>query len=334
MTVTPSVPPAPSGPPSQPVPQAAAAPSAADTSGSTEPSPADTSRRAAAVTPSVREAYKHCEQVTRTQARNFAWGILLLPPAQRRALSAVYALARRIDDIGDGDLPADRKLAELRQLRGEIATTTPDSPDPVLAAVGDAAHRFPLPMSAFDDLLDGVEMDVRGDTYPDFDTLVRYCRRVAGSIGRLSLGVYGCTDPDALRRADDLGVALQQTNVLRDVREDLHNHRVYLPGDELTAAGITLQIGADGRLGGPAGSLIDYLRSCAERAATWYDIGLPVLDALDRRSAACTAAMAGIYLRLNRRFAADPTPILERRLSLPGREKAAVAVRALAGRRP
>lgn len=317
MTVTPSVPSVPAGP--------------AGSAGSAQP---DGPGRTSTLTPSIREAYKHCEQITRTQARNFAWGILLLPADQRRALSAVYALARRIDDIGDGDLPAQRKLAELQQLRSHISAATPDSPDPVLAAVGDSARRFPLPMNAFDDLLDGVDMDVRGDTYPDFDTLVRYCRRVAGSIGRLSLGVYGCTDAKALRQADDLGVALQQTNVLRDVREDLQNGRVYLPADELGAAGVRLQIGSDGRLGGPAGPLVDYLRSCAERAATWYDIGLPVLDALDRRSAACTAAMAGIYLRLNQRFAADPTPILDRRLSLPGREKAAVAVRALAGRRP
>jgi phytoene synthase len=314
MTVTPSVPSAPagSGQPAQPGKRGAPAP----------------------LTPTIREAYKHCEQVTRAQARNFAWGILLLPADQRRALSAVYALARRIDDIGDGDLPADTKLEQLQQLRLEIAAATPAASDPVLSAVADAARRFPLPMDAFGDLLDGVEMDVRGDTYPDFDTLVRYCRRVAGSIGRLSLGVYGCTDPDALRRADDLGVALQQTNVLRDVREDLQNSRIYLPADELSAAGVTLQIGPDGRLGGPPGALVDYLRSCAERAATWYDIGLPVLDSLDRRSAACTAAMAGIYRRLNQRFAADPSPILERRLSLPGREKAVVAVRALAGRRP
>ena len=317
MTVTPSVPSVPSVP--------------SDSAGPSQP---EGSRRSAPLTPTVLEAYKHCEQVTRSQARNFAWGILLLPRDQRRALSAVYALARRIDDIGDGDLPADRKLTELQALRGQISAAAPDSTDPVLAAVGDAARRFPLPMSAFDDLLDGVEMDVRGDTYPDFDTLVRYCRRVAGSIGRLSLGVYGCTDADALRKADDLGVALQQTNVLRDVREDLQNGRIYLPGDELAAAGITLQIGSDGRLGGPTGPLVDYLRSCAERAATWYDTGLDVLDALDRRSAACTAAMAGIYRRLNKRFAADPTPILERRLSLPGREKAVVAVRALAGMRP
>jgi phytoene synthase len=314
MTVTPSVPSAPAGP---------GQPARPGKPGQTAPLP-----------PTIREAYKHCEQVTRTQARNFAWGILLLPADQRRALSAVYALARRIDDIGDGDLPADTKLEQLQQLRTKLAAATPDASDPVLAAVADAARRFPLPMDAFGDLLDGVEMDVRGDTYPDFETLVRYCRRVAGSIGRLSLGVYGCTDPDALRRADDLGVALQQTNVLRDVREDLQNGRVYLPADELSAAGVTLQIGADGRLGGPPGPLVDYLRSCAERAASWYDIGLPVLDSLDRRSAACTAAMAGIYRRLNQRFVADPSPILERRLSLPGREKAVVAVRALAGRRP
>jgi phytoene synthase len=179
-------------------------------------------------------------------------------------------------------------------------------------------------------------MDLRGTTYTSFDDLVEYCRRVAGTIGRLSLGIFGTetahTRSDAATIADELGIALQQTNILRDVREDLITGRIYLPQAELDKAGITLVLGPDGRLGGPLDALVEYLRDCAHRADEWYRRGLKLLGMLDRRSAACCGAMAGIYLRLNRRIGTDPTPVLQERMSLPGWEKAVVAVRSLAGR--
>ncbi|WP_165036483.1 squalene/phytoene synthase family protein, partial [Candidatus Protofrankia californiensis] len=139
-------------------------------------------------------------------------------------------------------------------------------------------------------------------------------------------------DAGAATVADELGIALQQTNILRDVREDLITGRIYLPRAELEKAGITLVLGPDGRLGGPPEALVEYLRSCAERADEWYGRGLKLLTMLDRRSAACCGAMAGIYLRLNRRIRTDPAPVLHQRLSLPGWEKAVVAARSLAGR--
>ncbi|MGH3744909.1 MAG: presqualene diphosphate synthase HpnD, partial [Mycobacteriales bacterium] len=285
----------------------------------------------AAATPTIAQAYRVCEEVTREQARNFSYGIRLLPTAKRQALSAVYALARRIDDIGDGDLPDAEKRAGLDAVRRAVADLEAASADPVLAAVADAARRFPLPLSAFTELVDGVEMDVDGTSYASFDDLVVYCRRVAGTVGRLCLGIYGSSDmPRAQRLADDLGVALQQTNVLRDVREDLLGGRVYLPADDLASYGVTLAV-EDGVLGGPAPALAALVRFAAHRARDWYDAGLPLLDLLDRRSAACTAAMAGIYVRLNARIAADPAAITTQRLSLPGSEKAGVAVRSLLG---
>ncbi len=191
-------------------------------------------------------------------------------------------------------------------------------------------------MDAFCELIDGVEMDLRGVTYESFDDLVEYCRRVAGTIGRLSLGIFGTqaahADAGAATVADELGIALQQTNILRDVREDLITGRIYLPRAELEKAGITLALGPDGRLGGPEDALVEYLRECAQRADEWYGRGLKLLTMLDRRSAACCGAMAGIYLRLNRRIRTDPAPVLQQRLSLPGWEKAVVAARSLAGR--
>ncbi|WP_239308538.1 MULTISPECIES: presqualene diphosphate synthase HpnD [unclassified Frankia] len=286
--------------------------------------------------PTVVEAYAACESLTRAAARNFSYGIRLLPAEKRAALSAVYAFARRLDDIGDGDLPVAEKIVRLAAARADIAGLGASSSDPVLVALSDACRRFPIPVDAFRELIDGVEMDLQGITYESFDDLVGYCRRVAGTIGRLSLGIFGTeaarANSNAATVADELGIALQQTNILRDVREDLIIGRVYLPRAELDKAGITLAVGSNGQLGGPSDALVEYLRTCARRADDWYARGLKLLGMLDRRSAACCGAMAGIYLRLNRRIRTDPTPVLQERLSLPGWEKAVVAARSLAGR--
>ncbi|MEU6748830.1 squalene/phytoene synthase family protein [Spirillospora sp. NPDC046719] len=177
-------------------------------------------------------AYRHCEQVVRSQARNFSYGIRLLPPPKRRALSAVYAFARRIDDIGDdNDAPPDARLAALAAERDRLADPGAHPDDPVLVALADAARRMPIPLEAFGELIDGCEADVRGASYDTFDDLLWYCRCVAGSIGRLSLGVFGTGDPRVARtRADALGVALQLTNILREEREDRLGGGVCLPG--------------------------------------------------------------------------------------------------------
>src|SRR5262249_13366448 len=160
-----------------------------------------------AVTATVEEAYRTCEQITRDQARNFYYGIRLLPTVKRSALCALYALSRRVDDIGDGDLPTPEKLTALAALRADLKDPV-GSGDPVLVAVADAARRYPVPMGAFAELIDGVEMDVTGRRYATFDDLVLYCRCVAGAVGRLCLGVFGSRpDPGAADYADALGIA-------------------------------------------------------------------------------------------------------------------------------
>ena len=159
------------------------------------------------VTPAVEAAYRRCEEITRTRARNFYHGIRLLPPPRRSALCAIYALARRIDDVADGALSNDEKLRDLERTRADVAALGADRDDPVLAALADAVTRYPIPLAAFADLIDGAEMDVRGIEYGSFVELLVYCRRVAGSIGRLSLGVFETSDrATASRHADDLGI--------------------------------------------------------------------------------------------------------------------------------
>ncbi len=294
----------------------------------------------------VPAAYRHCEEITRSQARNFSYGIRLLPPPKRRALSAVYAFARRIDDIGDGELPADQKLAALGQARAEIEalaaeTESPSGTpqvqddavhqDPVLTALADAGRRFPIPLAAFGELIDGCEADVRGTSYATFDDLHHYCRCVAGSIGRLSLGVFGTRDvATAAPLADALGVALQLTNILRDIREDYGTGRVYLPAEDFKRFGAELRPNGSG---GPADDpkLVKLVVFEADRARDWYARGLQLMPMLDRRSAACTGAMAGIYYRLLQSIAASPDAVLHRRVSLSAGQKATVAAKALAG---
>jgi phytoene synthase len=292
------------------------------------------------------EAYAQCEQITWEQARNFAYGIRLLPPEKRKALAAVYAYARRIDDIGDGDLaPAAKteRLEEARQqvkalvatVKGEDARGRLDLGDPVLVALIDTGKRFPIPLEAFEELIDGCLADVNQAKYETFDDLLYYCRCVAGSIGRLSLGIYGPTNPDRQSKlADDLGVALQLTNILRDVREDFRNNRVYLPKEDLDKFGIEFApFGEPEPFPGETmqarfANLVEFE---ANRAREWYGSGLRLLATIDRRSAACTGAMAGIYRRLLERIARNPHAVLEGRMSLPGSEKALVAAQALAG---
>lgn len=293
----------------------------------------------ASVPPPVLAAYAYCETVTGRQARNFAYGIRLLPVARRRAMSALYAFSRRVDDIGDGELSPAAKQARLEDTRllldrirtGKIAE---DDTDPVAVALTHAAQVFPIPLEALDELIDGVLMDVGGRTYRTWDELEVYCRCVAGAIGRLSLGVFGTvpgrSDADRVAAyADTLGLALQLTNILRDLREDAEGGRSYLPAEDLDRFGCTEGFAA-ARL--PAGAdFAGLVHHEVERARALFDTGLRLLPLLDRRSGACVAAMAGIYRRLLERIARDPEAVLRGRVSLPGREKLYVAVRGLAG---
>ncbi len=213
----------------------------------------------------LEDAYRVAEDITRTQALNFHYGIRLLPSGKRSALCAVYALARRIDDIGDGDLPREQKVAELSLVRKSLGNLDHSS-DPVLVAMADSARRFPIPVSAFEELIDGVQMDVEGVTYQDFADLVVYCRRVAGSIGRLCLSIFGPVEPHTSRYADQLGIALQQTNILRDVREDLLNGRIYLPQGELDRFGVRLAVDELGELDDADGRRTGRVRLVADRS--------------------------------------------------------------------
>lgn len=273
----------------------------------------------------VDSAYAECRDIARASRSSFYAGMRLLPAGRRDALFAVYALARRIDDIADGPLPELAKLAQLEQLRSDLAHIDRSS-DPVLVAVADAAARYPIPLPAFDDLLEGAERDTLGGRYETFAELEHYCRCVAGSIGRLCLGVFDTSDrPRAEPLADDLGVALQLVNILRDLNEDLRAGRAYLPQSDFDRFGCRV---AGDTIEGDAELLVAF---AAERARGRLDRGLELVPLLDRRSASCVLAMTAAYRRLADRIAEDPRRALTSRVSLTTWEKRRVIVRTLAG---
>jgi phytoene synthase len=274
---------------------------------------------------STEEAYAFCESITRREAKNFSYGIRLLRKPERQALSAVYALARRIDDIGDGSATPEEKFVGLKRVRQDLEALDARTDDLVLVAVADAAKRYQLPMGCFGEIIDGCEMDVKGTTYETIDDLVGYCRNVAGSVGRLSLAIFGSDRPDeAVLLADNLGVALQLTNIVRDVVEDKSFGRVYLPSQDARAVDCAPD------LSGPTADVARLVALECTRAREWFAEGLGLLPLLNARSRACVGAMAGIYQHLLVRIERDPSAVTRGRVSLPTWEKAAVALNSIA----
>jgi len=274
----------------------------------------------------VEQAYEHCEALTRRAAANFYYGIRLLPHEKRRATCAVYAFARRVDDIGDGRIDEREKLELLDAAAQALREVSVSSIDPVMVALADAQKNFSLPLDALEDLIAGVRMDVEGKSYEQFEDLLVYCRLVAGSIGRLCLAIFGAREQKRARLlADDLGVALQLTNILRDLSEDATIGRVYLPREDLAR----YKVSDDGRFDGEEGQLDALVRFEARRAGEWFDRGLQLVPYLDRRSGACVLAMANIYRGVLTRIENDPECARLIRTSLPIWEKGWVASRSV-----
>jgi 15-cis-phytoene synthase len=271
----------------------------------------------------VEAAYAECRAISRASGSTFYAGMRLLPSERRNAIFAIYALARRIDDVADGDLRPDDKLAALAEIRRQLAAL-PEADDLVLVAVADAARRYPIPIEAFADLVAGAEMDARGHEYDTFADTELYGRRVAGSIGRLTLGVFATRDrAEGEPLAEELGVALQLTNILRDLSEDLRIGRRYLPAEDLERFGCSV---TNGSIDGPAELLVAFE---AQRALGRLERGLTLVPLLDRRSAACVLAMAGAYRRLLERIAMHPEVVLAGRPKLRRWEKGLVLAQSL-----
>jgi phytoene synthase len=267
------------------------------------------------------QAYEEVERLTRERARNFSYGIMLLPKAKRRAIAAIYAFARLVDDTADGDLASGEKRQRLTALHAEL--DAPPGDDALWVALADARERFPISARALHDFVDGGLQDLDRQRYGDFDELLGYCRRVAGAVGIACTAVYGADQP---QRAETLGVALQLINIMRDVREDWQLGRVYLPQDELAAFGVTEDDIAVGEVTPAWAAMMD---AQAKRARALLADGRKLLPTLDRRSALCVSTFAGLYEATLDRIEARGYDVFGERPSMSAPAKLAVVARGL-----
>ena len=264
---------------------------------------------------SVQEAYAEVGRITRREAKNFAYGIMVLPRAKRQAIAAIYAFARRVDDVADGELPLQEKRAELEELRAALKE---DPADPVFVALRDARERFGIPREPLEALIDGGLQDTEQATYADFAELRGYCEKVAGAVGLACVPVYGSDDRE---HAMTLGVALQLINIIRDVGEDGQLGRVYLPQDELAAFEVEELA--------PSPQFRELMAFEAERARAHLAEGLRLLDSLDRRSALCVGTFAGLYRETLDRIEAGGFDVFGEKTRLSTPRKLAVVARGL-----
>lgn len=263
----------------------------------------------------VDDAYAEVERITRREAKNFAYGIMVLPREKRQAIAAVYAFARRVDDVADGELAPAEKRLELEDLRAGLDA---DRSDPVFVALRAARERFSIPREPLAALVDGGLQDTEQSTYADFDDLRGYCEKVAGAVGLACVPVYGTDDTD---HAMTLGIALQLINIIRDVDEDARLGRVYLPQDELTAFGVAELA--------PSAEFRELMAFQAERARTFLAEGLLLLDSLDRRSALCVGTFAGLYRETLDRIEASGFDVFGQKMRLSTPQKLGVVAKEL-----
>jgi len=262
---------------------------------------------------------------------SFYYSFLVLPPRKRGAIIAVWDFCRAVDDAVDEAPEGSSAQERLSLWRDELAACyAVDSP------AADAAPRTPqgqalvpyirafnLPRRPFDDLIDGVEMDLARDRYETFSDLADYCRRVASAVGLVCVEIFGYRDPAARTYASDLGMALQITNIIRDVRADLEKGRVYLPAEDMARFRVTVEDLRAGRLTPAVSGL---MRFECERARFYYTKAATELPPADRRSLLAAEIMGGIYLEILRRIENSGYDVFSRRVRVPRPRRAVIAL--------
>jgi len=257
---------------------------------------------------------EYCQQKTARSGTSFYYSFLFLPPERRRAITALYAFCREVDDVVDevsDPTLARTKLAWWRQQIGATFTGTPQHP--VALALKPVVAAYRLPEEHFQTVIDGMAMDLERSRYLDFTELERYCHCVAGVVGLLSAEIFGYVNPATRQYARDLGIAFQLTNIIRDVGEDARRGRIYLPQDELTVHGVAAA-SLRQREGGDA--LVALRKDQVVRTRRWYARALDALPDEDRRAQRPGLIMAAIYRALLDEIERDGYRVLDRRIAL------------------
>ena len=280
---------------------------------------------------SIESSYAYCNQVARSAARNFYYGFLLLPRPKRMALCAAYAYMRRIDDLADTPGPVETKrqsLAEWRRLTERALEGRPNQ-EPVWPALIDTVERFHIPPRYLLDVVAGAEMDLEDTVYETFTDLRRYCYHVAGAGGLVCLYVFGFNDPRAPDLAEQMGIAFQLTNILRDLGQDWRMGRVYLPGEDLRRFGCGRE--DLGRNSAPSGPLAEMLRFEAQRAWECYREAWALVPLVSEDSRRALWALARIYSGLLEEIERRQFDVFSGRVRLSMAEKIAILLWARLG---
>ena len=265
------------------------------------------------------QAYEECRVLTKREAKNFYYAFITLPPEKRRAIYAAYAFCRLCDDAADDQQSNDDKLRSLEGLRRNLSAAYSGQTDGlVLTALADSAAAYDIPEEYFQQVVWGVETDLTKSRYRDFSELRTYCYQVASVVGLICLQIFGYSDSRAREHAIDLGLAMQLTNILRDVKEDLERDRIYLPLDEIERFGYSTEELQRGVANEPFRQLMEYQ---AERARGYFDSGFKLLPFLAPRSRACPAVMGQIYSHILDRIETQNYNVFDGRVSLSRREK-------------
>jgi phytoene synthase len=257
---------------------------------------------------------EYCRQKAVASGSSFYYSFLFLPPERRRAIIALYAFCREVDDVVDEVSDDGVARTKLQWWRREIALAYEGNPQhPVTQALASVVRQFDLPEAHFQTVIDGMAMDLAQHRYVDFETLETYCHRVAGVVGLMSAEIFGYADPATRGYARDLGVAFQLTNIIRDVGEDARRGRIYLPQDDLARFGVAPSSLVQREYTDAFRALMAFE---VERAQHWYDRALGQLPAVDRKPQRTGLIMAAIYRTLLSEIARDGFLVLDRRTSL------------------
>lgn len=258
--------------------------------------------------------HEYCAQRAARSGSSFYYSFLFLPEPRRRAITALYAFCREVDDVVDETNDAGVARTKLDWWRHELASVYGGRPQhPVCRALADVVETFDLTHDLLAEIIDGMQMDLDCNRYANFASLAEYCHRVAGVVGLLSARIFGYTNPRTLEYAHDLGVAFQLTNIIRDVGEDARRDRIYLPLEDLSRYGVST---ADILNGAHSEGMNNLLRFQTARARSFYSEAMSKLPAIDRRSQRAGLIMAAIYQRLLDEIETEGSRVLTARISL------------------
>ena len=260
------------------------------------------------------DPHAYCQQKAAGSGSSFYYSFLFLPEERRRAITALYAFCREVDDVVDDCSDPATARATLAWWRQELAAAFHGTPQhPVARALAEVAPRFNLAEARLAEIINGMQMDLEYNRYPSFEVLRQYCHRVAGMVGLLSAEIFGFEDPRTLEYAADLGLAFQLTNIIRDVGEDARRDRIYLPLDEIESHGVSV---ADISASRETESFRRLIEFQIERALGYYRDAFAKLPAIDRRTQRAGIVMAAIYRALLDEIQRDGCRVLTRRTSL------------------